>query len=71
MATSLTAGKGIVHPSLRVAHLPRPAAQQAAFSTALRLLATWAVRATTQQASAAPTEPISLCSTERSTTDAD
>ena len=49
-------GKGVVSRlTLQTAHLPRPGAQDAAFTEALRLLATWAVRA-----AASANDPASL-----------
>ena len=45
MTATIVATRGVCQPALQPAHLPRPAAHDAAFTTALRLLATWAVRA--------------------------
>ena len=52
--------KGVVCPILRAVHQPRPVAHDAAFTTALRLLATWAVRAAEHGQPAVATDPASL-----------
>jgi len=54
-------GKGVLSRlTLQAAHLPRPGAQGAAFTDALRLLATWAVRAASQAQGTSADDPASL-----------
>ena len=60
-ATPVRGAKGVVtRLTLHAAHLPRPGAQDAAFTEALHLLTTWAVRAARQAQGTSANDPASL-----------